>query len=106
VEDKFVKRKGLFVPKSFGEAFPDVYLFKELHDNQTQFWASIPINGEMINLVVIHDLDSNGELIKDSRRYAVVVDDFKTKTTKIFNSVFNREEGLPGVEESTTQASN
>ena len=102
MEDKFVKRKGLFVPKSFGEAFPDVYLFKELHDNQTQFWASITINGE----IGIHDLDSNGELIKDSRRYAVVVDDFKTKTTKIFNSVFNREEGLPGIEESATQESN
>lgn len=104
VEKDFVKKEGLFVHKSLGEAFPDVYLFKELHDNQTQFWTSISINGEMINLVVIHDLDSNGELIKDSRRYAVVVDDLKTKTTKIFNSVFNREEGLPCVEESTAQA--
>jgi len=104
VENKFVKRKGLFVPKDYGEEFPNVFLYKELHENQIQFWISVPFKQGMISYVMIHDLDENGVGIEESCRYNIVYDDFEKNTTKIFDSVLNREEPLSDVEEPEEQA--
>ena len=104
MEDKFVEKKGLFVPKDYGEEFPNVFLYKEVQGNQIQFWTSIPFNEEMISYVVIHDLDENGKAIDESRRYVVVVDNFETNTTKFYDSVFNHEDPLADVEEPEEQA--
>ena len=104
MEDKFVKRKGLFVPESYGKEFPNVFLYKELHENQIQFWISIPFKQGMISYVMVHDLDGNGVGIEESCRYNVVYDDYEKNTTKIFDSVLNREEPLSDVEEPEGQA--
>lgn len=104
MENKFVEKKGLYVPESYGEEFPNVFLYKEVQGNQIQFWISIPFKQGMINYVMVHDLDENGVGIEESRRYNVVYDDFETNTTKIFDSVLNREEPLSDVEEPEEQA--
>lgn len=104
MESNFIAKNGLFVPKHSEEEYPCVFLYKELHDNQLQFWTSVMFEDEIMNYVVIYDLDENGKVIDNSRRYEVVIDDFKTNTTKFYDSVFNHEDPFADVEEVKGQA--
>lgn len=94
-DHKFVEKKGLYVPEIYGDVFPNVFIYKELHDNQIQFWTSIPFEQGMISYVMIHDLDENGKAIDESRRYEVVYDDLETNKTQFFKTVLDRVEELP-----------
>lgn len=103
-ENKFVAREGLYVPENYGDVFPNVFIYKELHDNQIQFWTSIPFKQGMISYVMIHDLDKNGKAIDESRRYKVVYDDLETNKTTFYDSVFSHELPLDDAEEVSAQA--